>query len=854
MTSPGTRRPVSSRPAGDEAVPSPEAPEDAGGATLEQLEGLNRATFAVSRATGVQAILCVVAAAALQLVSSRACAAWALDPHGGRALSEIVRVGPDAADRRLGVDFDDSPLRSHVFEARGPLRLSAAELTAGSPGSADGRLGDGERPLGSYLAGAAPRARDGRALGVLELLDRIEGEFTAAEQSMLVQLAQAAAGAVEIEILREVFTGEQDRLRLAVVVAEVGTWCVDLKTGLDTRDATVNGILGLAPVASTQPRDDFLSYVHPDDRPRVRRAIDGAFDAREAYSIEFRIVRADGAVRWIRSKGRIFTGPEGTAEQFAGVACDVTETRYLKDRRDQALVQLQTSLSTSFVGTYIRDCRTNYINADEGLQRLFGFPPDTTTPLHDYGSRIHPDDRDIWATLVNRTRNGDASECEYRVVWPDGSVHWVFDKGEMIFDGEGNHLYTAGACADVTYHRQVEEERAQLLARERAARREAEEASRAKDEFLVTISHELRTPLTAVLGWAQILRAGRLDADRVRKGVEIIERNARAQASLIEDLLDVSRIVTGKMRMERDPVSLATVAEAALETIRQGAEAKQITLHLEADASMGVGEVVGDQDRLQQVVRNLLSNAVKFTSPGGRISVCVRRADPYAEVVVSDTGQGIPVGFLPFVFDRFRQAESGMTRAHGGLGLGLAIVRDIVEMHGGTVSVASEGEGRGALFTVRLPASAPVSRPDAKGKEAAEGSADRSPLVGIKALVVEDEADTRALISLILEQSGARVVTVSSAKDARAALATARPDVIVSDIGMPVENGYAFMSGLRALGPPLGSIPAVALTAYTRTEDSRRALAVGFQAHIPKPIDAARLVAAVERFARGHAC
>ncbi|APR82712.1 two-component sensor histidine kinase [Minicystis rosea] len=797
----------------------------------------------------MQAILAAAAGAALGLVRARTCTAWALDPRSGGERAATACSDPRASGREPAKALDACPLRAHVLKARAPLRLDAADLEVGALGGATG-----ERSRGSYLA-VPLLARSGEVLGLLELVDASRGAFTAPDESLVVQLAQATAAAVESEQQRETSQRELDRLRQALAAAEVGTWSVDLKTGLDTRDGSLNEILGFAPVESTLPMGDFFACVHPDDQRRAQRAIERTLETREPYVIELRIVRPDGAIRWIRDKGQVLVGADGKAERVTGVACDITETRYLKERRDQFLVQLQTSLSASLVGTYIRDCRTGHVDADEGLVRLFDLAPGMTVSVDDYASRIHPDDRDAWIRMVNRcSQAGSACASEYRVVWPDGSVHWVLDKGELIFDAEGNHLYTAGACVEVTYRRQVEAEREELLQREREARRAAEEASRAKDEFLVTLSHELRTPLTAVLGWAQILRAGRLDVQRVQKGVEIIERNARAQAMLIEDLLDVSRIVTGKMRMAHELVPLAAVAEAAIETIRPGADTKRIGLRFEVDAS--AGGIMGDRDRLQQVVWNLLSNAVKFTPPGGDVAVRVAREGPHAEIVVSDTGRGIPAGFLPVAFDRFQQAESGLKRSHGGLGLGLAIARHIVELHGGTIEAESEGEGRGARFTVRLPACGPdlAPSPDAKASEEARAAAvGLLPLAGLTALVVEDEGDSRDLISLILEQNGVKVVTAASAKDARAALASTLPNVIVSDIGMPLEDGLTFVTGLRAQGPPLASIPAVALTAYTQTEERRRALAAGFQAHVAKPIDAARLVAVVQHLARAHA-
>jgi signal transduction histidine kinase len=397
----------------------------------------------------------------------------------------------------------------------------------------------------------------------------------------------------------------------------------------------------------------------------------------------------------------------------------------------------------------------------------------------------------------------------------------------------------------------AEEERARLLVREQAARHQAEEANRIKDEFLATLSHELRTPLNSILGWAQMLRMTRLDEATASRAYETIERNARAQAQLISDLLDVSRIITGKLRLEQKPVDLSAVLEAVLDTVRPAAEAKGIPIAVHVDRP--VGPILGDPDRLQQVIWNLLSNAIKFTPREGRVEVALSRQPGSVEIRVSDTGSGIRPEFLPYVFDRFRQAESTTTRSHGGLGLGLSIVRHLVELHGGTVAVLSAGEGRGASFTVTLPIRASLlltgGRPEAAPPAAAPGG-DWNPqlLSGMAVLVVEDEEDTREILVRALERSGAEVQAVASAAEALDLLERGLPDVLISDIGMPGEDGYSLLRKLRARGPGRGAeLPAAALTAYARSEDRVQALAAGFQTHIAKPVDPIELVGLVAK-------
>jgi PAS domain S-box-containing protein len=406
---------------------------------------------------------------------------------------------------------------------------------------------------------------------------------------------------------------------------------------------------------------------------------------------------------------------------------------------------------------------------------------------------------------------------------------------------------------DITERKLAEQERERLLRLESTAREQAEEASRLKDEFLATLSHELRTPLTAMLGWVQMLRAGRLTPEKRERALETVERSARAQAQLIDDLLDVSRILAGKLRLEVEPMELPPVVTAALETVRPAAAAKDIRLQVTLDSSC---TVMGDTYRLQQVVWNLLANAVKFTPKGGRVQVLVERRDSSAEITISDTGQGISPDFQPHVFERFRQADGGTTRAHGGLGLGLSIVRQLVEMHGGTVSVFSEGEGRGASFTVRLPLAETrrlavhVPSPLQQAMHS-KGFVCPPELDGLRLLVVDDEEDTREMLLTLLEGCGARVRTAASVDEALRLLEAERPDLLLSDIGMPGENGYALIERVRAMPPEAGgNLPAVALTAYARTEDRTRALLSGFTTHVPKPVEPLELLAVIASLSR----
>ncbi len=477
-------------------------------------------------------------------------------------------------------------------------------------------------------------------------------------------------------------------------------------------------------------------------------------------------------------------------------------------------------------------------------------------------------------TPEDRERGEDATEMEVAAregralderwhVRRDGTRFWSSGLLMALRDGEGHLRGYSKMLRDATKSRQTEEmlrdanSRLVLAAlREQEARADAEEANRLKDEFLATLSHELRTPLTAILGWSRLLSSGKLDERSAARAVEVIERNADAQNQLIEDILDVSRIITGKLALHVEPVDPVVVIESAIEAVRPAAEAKRVELHVLVSSE--TVPVSGDETRLRQVVWNLLTNAVKFTPEGGRVEARVERAGSYARIKVSDTGEGIDPEFLPYVFDRFRQADATTTRQRGGLGLGLAIVRHLVELHGGTVSAESEGRGRGATFTITLPLAGPGTQPgESEGPRAAREESIPAPaedcppsLADLRVLVVDDEPDTLDFIVAALEGCGAEVTTAASAAEAFRLMKEARPDVLVSDIGMPGEDGYSLIRKVRRLGDDEGGkTPAVALTAYAREADRRKAIRAGFQTHMTKPVEPSELVEVIASLA-----
>jgi signal transduction histidine kinase/CheY-like chemotaxis protein len=441
-----------------------------------------------------------------------------------------------------------------------------------------------------------------------------------------------------------------------------------------------------------------------------------------------------------------------------------------------------------------------------------------------------------------------------------GAITFVSSSGRRLYERQDLEL-----AEELARRAALAADNALLYSEAQQARIEAETASRIKDEFLATISHELRTPLNAILGWAGMLRRSSLDDAELKRAIEIIERNAKSQSQLIEDLLDVSRIITGKLRLDVRPVELPPIIEGAVDVVRPSAEAKGVRLEVILDPDPGL--ISGDSARLQQVVWNLLSNAVKFTPKGGRVQVRLERIQSHMEITVSDTGYGISSEFIPYVFDRFRQADSSYTRKYGGLGLGLAIVRHLVELHGGTVEAYSSGEGQGATFKVSLPMmiahdrgrSQPEARAIEQPGQAGESLLERPPaLEGLRVVLVEDEPDARELVKVLLEECGAKVNAVASAAEALETIQSWKPDVLLSDIEMPGEDGYTLIRKVRSLAPDQGGlVPAIALTAHARGEDRLRALATGFQSHVAKPIRVDELLVVIAsltgRAGRSHA-
>ncbi|HXM36546.1 MAG TPA: PAS domain S-box protein, partial [Pyrinomonadaceae bacterium] len=563
-------------------------------------------------------------------------------------------------------------------------------------------------------------------------------------------------------------------------------------------------------------------------------------------------------------------GDDGKVVGGISVVRDITERKRADEEIRNAHQRLTFHVENSPLAVIEWDSDFRLSRWSDSAERLFGWQAEEVLGKHVADWQfVFAEDLSSVAQLTNKQREGFERQgvLRNRNYTKDGSILHCEWYNSVLNDDAGKLVSVLSLVLDVTARKLAEEELAKLLVRERQARREAEDADRLKDEFLATLSHELRTPLTSVLGWASLIRAGEISEANYAVGLETIERNARLQARLIDDLLDVSRIITGNLRLELNPIDLATVVEAARDTVRPAAEAKGIEIQTAFATEACI--IKGDPSRLRQVVWNLLLNAIKFTPQGGRVSVALHCVNSAVLLTVSDSGEGIEAQFLPHAFDRFRQAEGSMSRRQGGLGLGLAVVRHLVELHGGNVTVESPGKGLGATFTVELPRGPglkesranvgqdegqEVHTDDTRQTDARHRRGNAIRLDGLRVLVVEDDADARSLITTMLERSGAQATLASSAAEALQAIEGATPDVVVSDIGMPDEDGYELIRRVRALPPERGGLtPAIALTGYATAKDRERAMAAGYQAHIAKPIEQAELLTAIANLVKAEA-
>jgi hypothetical protein len=567
-------------------------------------------------------------------------------------------------------------------------------------------------------------------------------------------------------------------------------------------------------------------------------------------------VRKDGSLFWANVVITAMRNADGELLGFAKVTRDLTQRRIHEEelRRSEERFRLLVEGVRDYA-IFMLDANGRIVTWNVGAERIKGYTASEIIGQH--FSIFYPSDakESRWPEheLQVAAEKGSFVDNGWRLR-KDGTTFWANVTITALRDDTGHLLGYAKLTRDMTQTKRVEamelanQQREEMLDAERSARMAAQRATRVKDEFLATLSHELRTPLSAILGWTQVLLRGESPKgpDEQKRAIEVIDRNARAQVQLIDDLLDLSRIMTGKIRLDLHQISFAGVVEAAMDSAMPTADAKGIRLKAILGATQDI--VSADATRLQQVVWNLLTNALKFTPKGGQVQVLLQRVNSHLELSVSDTGVGIPASYLPQVFDRFSQKDSSTTRTFGGLGLGLAICKQLVELHGGTIRAASQGEGMGATFSVQLPLSIVQLKDESSPRihptaETAPGEMLSLPrLEGVHVFIVDDEPDARDLLRTVLEDQGAKVTRFGSAQDALAALKTTKPAVLLCDIGMPKMDGYQLIRTLRAEESRSERIPAVALTAFARAEDRKRSLAAGYQAHLAKPFDVGELI------------
>ena len=643
---------------------------------------------------------------------------------------------------------------------------------------------------------------------------------------------------------------ESERLYHAIGESiDYGIWICDAQ-GRNTY--TSESLLKLVGITQDQCADfGWGNVLHPDDVEATLAAWKECVRSGGPWYREHRYRGADGQWHPILACGVPVRNERGEVTAWAGINLDIRRLKAAEQalRESEARFKAIASSTPDHILVQDRDLRYLFVvNPQLGLTErdMIGKTD------HDFLCRQDADR----LTQIKRRVLETGAPVQFEAPLKSASGEQRFFRGSYVpsFAADGQIDGLIGYFENVTERKELEQQRDALLDSERAARTEAERANRVKDEFISTLSHELRNPLNAILGWAQLLRRPKRSAADVAEGMEIIESSARALADMISDLLDLSRITTGKLRLDVQTVDLHAVIAAAIAAAKPAIEAKGI--HLQTALDSATGSVRGDPNRLQQVVWNLLSNAAKFTHRGGRVDVALRRIDSQVEVSVADTGDGIEPDFLPHLFERFRQEDASAAKVHGGLGLGLSIVQHLVELHGGTVEAASPGKGQGATFTVRLPVQAviraePTLAPGVPGSpKPAILQYEEIVLDGLKVLAVDDECESLALVKRVLEERHAQVFTAASAADGLELVQQARPDVIVSDIGMPGEDGFQFMRRVRALGPDRGgTTPAVALTAFAGAEHQQRTQQAGYQTHLAKPVEVAQLIFMVAELA-----
>lgn len=788
---------------------------------LKQLAAINRA---ITTSLDFDEVLRRIVVSAVELVSADLCLLLLADNHGQlriRARAGAYRLD-DAATRRF-----TAPMQEAAIDQ---LR----ELVGLTPDDA--------------LA-AAPVISKQAVRGLLVVVPRrtldAEGEWllaTLADQAAIA-LSNARLHELEVALLerqrdesREELREREQQLQFALTAVGMGTWQWDVATDKVYWNATQAALFGFAQQPTSITADEFYAHIHPDDLPEVNRRVAEMLARKSEFEAEFRILRPDGQVRWLAGRGGAVWNEAGQPLQVLGINFDITESKQAEAELRASEEFNRTVIENSPDCVKVLDLEGRLLVMSEHGRCLMEI--DDFTPLRGqhWWSLWPQETQGRVREAFEQARKGGTGHFQGFCPTAKGTPKWWDVMVTPVPGVDNQPLRLVSTSRDITTDKQAQLEREQLLAREHEARQQAETANRLKDEFLATLSHELRNPLNAIVGSAEIILGNReaQQSPTIKPAAHIIYRSAQAQAQLVSDLLDLSRLQTGKLALHRQALAIAPVINDAIETVRADADAKGIKLAV--DLSDEPLLIEADPVRVQQIVWNLLNNAVKFTPDGGHVHISLQSNGKHARLAVTDDGQGIEPGFLPHVFEMFRQADASTTRRHGGMGIGLALVRQLTELHGGTIAASSDGVGRGASFTVHLPLH--TARRAARPRAATKGAATLS---GLHLLVVDDALETADMMRVLLQMNGATVEAVTSGSKALEIALAQDFDLILSDISMPEMDGYELLRHLRA-HPKTADVPAIALTGFGQSEDIKQAYDAGFVSHLTKPINLSELI------------